>query len=474
MFKLVKLVFAVVSFFIAAQAYASTHSLVQGWNLEGNNNGSAIDPVAVFGNATTPTGISPSVTTVWVWDKTLGQWDFFAPSMTSAALTTYAASKGYGVLTNIQDGEGFWVNVNAASGVSVNLSVPPALSIFAGNISSAGSVDNTGANALFHFTNPVTSAGPVPNEGGFGIGNDGAGNIYVADTGNNTIRKISSAGVVTTIAGTPGVIGSADNNNGLLATFNKPYGVASDSSGNLYVADSYNHTIRKISPTGVVTTLAGSPGVIGQTDAIGSAARFQYPTSLTIDSTATNLYVADSSNTDIRQVRISDGNVTTIAGTPTIHGSRDGTGSVGSGAAQFNYPFAIAADGLGNLYVTDTYNHTIRKIVISSGAVTTIAGTVGVAGSSDGIGSAAKFNYPMSIATDNTGNIYVADSGNSTIRKIVASTGQVSTLAGVAGTPGFTAGGLPGLLTNPGGVGVKGSTLYIITGNAVVELTNLP
>lgn len=119
MANLIRLVFVLVSFFITAHAIAQTHTLVQGWNLEGNDNGAAVDPNAVFGNATTTTTISPSITTVWVWNKNALQWNFFAPSMTPSALSTYAVSMGYGVLTTIPQGQGFWVNANNA--VSFNL-----------------------------------------------------------------------------------------------------------------------------------------------------------------------------------------------------------------------------------------------------------------------------------------------------------------------------------------------------------------
>lgn len=127
MFKLNKLVFVFVSFFITAHAIAQTHSLPAGWSLVGNDTGAGVDPVAVFGNATTPTSVSPSVTTVWTWNNSLGQWNFFAPSMTPQALSTYAASKGYGVLSTIVQGEGFWVN--AKNAVSVNLAAPTTAAI---------------------------------------------------------------------------------------------------------------------------------------------------------------------------------------------------------------------------------------------------------------------------------------------------------------------------------------------------------
>jgi hypothetical protein len=120
---MLKLIFVLISFFIASHGIAQTHALAKGWNLEGNDNGAAVDPNAIFGNATISTTVSPSVTTVWVWNKTVGMWNFFAPSMTPAELSTYATTKGYGVLTSISQGQGFWVNANSA--VSVNLTAPP-------------------------------------------------------------------------------------------------------------------------------------------------------------------------------------------------------------------------------------------------------------------------------------------------------------------------------------------------------------
>src|SRR5947207_3018188 len=272
-----------------------------------------------------------------------------------------------------------------------------------------GSADGTGSAA--QFWQP------------WGIAVDSAGIVYVADQANSTIRKITPAGVVTTIAGAAGMFGSADGS-GSAARFNAPDGIAVDSSGNLYVADTLNSTIRKITSTGVVTTLAGTPGGIGSADGTGSAARFNYPDALTVaDST---LYAADTYNTTIRKVT-SAGVVTTFAGTAGVAGSIDGSGN----AAQLDHPFGVAADKAGNVYVADTLNSTIRKIT-SAGVVTTLAGTPGVIGSADGSGSAAQFFYAFAVAVDGVGNVYVGDTNNFTVRKITPA-GVVTTLAGLAG-----------------------------------------
>src|SRR3989338_6933074 len=244
-----------------------------------------------------------------------------------------------------------------------------------------------------------------------------------------SLNLTSTNAAVTTFAGSAGSSGSTDAT-GSSARFNSPHSITTDGT-NLYVTDQDNHIVRKIViSTGVVTTIAGSAGSSGSTDATGSSARFYTPRGITTD--GTNLYVVDSWNYTIRKIVISTGVVTTIAGSAGLSGSTDGTGT----SARFNGPFGITTNGT-NLFVTDTDNHTIRKIVISTGVVTTIAGSAGSSGSTDGTGTSARFNYPGGITTDGT-NLFIADFSNYTIRKIVISTGVVTTLAGSAGTSGST------------------------------------
>jgi sugar lactone lactonase YvrE len=211
------------------------------------------------------------------------------------------------------------------------------------------------------------------------------------------------------LAGTA-VFSGTEDGTGPDAHFGSPSGITTDGT-NLYVADSRNSTIRKIViSTREVTTLAGAAGVFGATDGTGSAALFNYPAGMTTD--GSNLYIVDSSSSTIRQIVIATGSVTTLAGTAGTRGSTDGTG----GAALFNYPIGIALDG-SNLYVTDTGNGTIRKIIISEAQVMTLAGTAGKVGSVDGIAASARFSIPVGIVTVGTGTtLYIADMG--TIRKI--------------------------------------------------------
>jgi hypothetical protein len=288
----------------------------------------------------------------------------------------------------------------------------------AGAAGQGGSSDGTGSAASF--------------DGPDGVAVDSAGNVYVADYGNDEIRKITPSGVVTTLAGAAGQGGSS-NGAGSAARFDYPGGVAVDSAGNVYVADSGNDEIRKITPSGVVTTLAGAAGQQGFSDGTGSAARFDNPGNVAVDSEG-NVYVADSGNDEIRKITPLGG-VTTLAGSAGQTGSSDGTGS----AARFDYPTGVAVDSIGsNVYVGDCNNDEVRKIT-SSGVVTTLAGSAGQTGSSDGTGSAARFDYPTGVAVDNTGNVYVADWSNDKIRKITPS-GVVSTLAGSAGQTGSSDG----------------------------------
>jgi len=279
----------------------------------------------------------------------------------------------------------------------------------AGKAGSIGSTDATGSAARFN----------APS----GVSVDTAGNVFVADGSNHTIRKVTSAGVVTTLAGTAGSSGSTDAT-GSAARFNSPFGVSVDTAGNVFVGDSGNHTIRKVTSAGVVTTLAGTAGSAGSADGTGSAARFDFPIAVSVD-TAGNVFVADSSNHTIRKVT-SAGVVTTLAGAAGFSGSTDATGS----AARFYYPYGIFVDTAGNVFVGDSGNKTIRKVT-SAGVVTTLAGTAGSSGSTDGTGSAARFNSPRGVAVDTAGNVFVADSSNHTIRK-VTSAGVVTTEAGIA------------------------------------------
>ncbi len=291
---------------------------------------------------------------------------------------------------------------------------------------------NDGVSTSASFNNP------------FGVATDGQGNLYIADAGNNEIRKISiETGAVTTVAGSTEA-GSA-NGTDTAARFNYPTSITCDAQGNLYVADSYNNQIRKIVlATGAVTTLAGS-GKDGGSDGVGTAASFYHPCGITCDAQG-NLYVAGGLNSAIRKIVVATGAVTTIAGS-SCTGSADGKGA----AASFNYPSGVTTDGEGNLYVVDEGNNEIRKIVLATGMVSTVAGSTSW-GSTNGIGASAKFDAPYGITADGNGDLFVADGDNNQIRKIVIATGTVSTLAGSRSEGANNGTGSSGTFNNPRGI----------------------
>ncbi len=323
----------------------------------------------------------------------------------------------------------------ASSAASLTVVIGTTISTFAGSAGSFGSTDGAGSAARFNAPSSVAI--------------DSSGNVYVADTSNNVIRKVTSAGVVTTLAGTAGSNGNADGL-GAAARFNGPSGIAVDSAGNLYVADTYNHTIRAISADGTVTTLAGLAGNSGTADGAGSIARFSYPAGVAVS--ASTVYVADTSNHTIR--KIVGNTVTTFAGAAGVHGNTDSP-------ARFYYPNSLVADSSGNVYVADSFNYTIRKIT-SGGSVSTFAGIAGTAGIADGTGTAASFNQPSGVGVDSAGNVYVADTFNDTLRKITAG-GVVTTVAGSPGVTGSVDGtGTSARFYQPYGIAVDSSgNIYI-------------
>lgn len=278
----------------------------------------------------------------------------------------------------------------------------PVVSTLAGS-GTAGSADGAGTNASFRLPTVVTL--------------DNSGAVIVVDRSNHKIRKITSDGTVTTIAGS-GAIGTLDGP-ALTATFRYPDGAAVDSQGNIFISDQSNHKIRKIDTNGVVTTFAGS-GAFGFLDGTGTTAKFYYPAGMAIDAND-NLYVADFSNHRIRKIT-PGGVVTTYAGLGTA-GAVDGTVSV----AKFNGPTGVGVDALGNVFVADYYNNKIRKITTTDD-VSTVAGT-GIAGATDGPLGTASFNHPAIVTADMNNNLFITDEGNNKIRKI-NSIGEVTTFAG--------------------------------------------
>jgi sugar lactone lactonase YvrE len=311
----------------------------------------------------------------------------------------------------------------------------------AASTSTTGKKDSTVAiDTLPSFNNPV------------GITVDGAGNLYVADYGNNLIRKITPLGTVSAFAGS-GMQGSA-NGAANISTFNEPTSIAADASGNLYVADAGNNLIRKISPTGIVSTLAGVDST-GSVNGPGASASFFDPLGVAVDGSG-NVYVADAGNDMIRMISPA-GIVSTFAGN---------NASVANGAlasTAFNNPTGVAIDGAKNIFVANYLNNTILEIN-PAGTVSAFAGS-GQAGSSNGLDTSATFYYPNSVAVDTAGNVYVADGTNNLIRKITRG-GMVSTLAGSGVAGAIDSTGTAASFNGPSGLAVDAS------GNVYVADTN--
>lgn len=295
-----------------------------------------------------------------------------------------------------------------------------------------GTNDSPGTAARATFNTPL------------GVAVDRYGHVYVADTFNHMIRKIAATGQVSTLAGS-GVAGASDGA-GTAASFNEPRGIAVGYDGTVYVAEFGNHLIRKISPQGVVSTLAGS-GRPGDADGMGSAAAFRVPEGLVVVGDG-SVYVADTFNHKIRRIA-PNGQVSTLAGSGRP-GSADGTGSM----ASFNAPVGIAFHD-GVLVIGDSGNHMVRRIDVASGLVTTLAGST-TSGSADGVGAAASFYHPEGVAIDTAGDVHVADFDNHRVRKISAN-GTVSTVAGTGSVGSADGNGTNASMRGPFGVAVDHS-----------------
>lgn len=299
-------------------------------------------------------------------------------------------------------------------------------------------IAGTGASGFGGDGGPATAA-PLDYPGG--VAKDSAGNIYIADTDNRRIRKIAPNGIISTVAGN-GVSPAGTRGDGGLATdaqLNDPTGVAVDSSGNIFIADPADHRIRKVSTDGTISTVAGTgtPG-FGGDGGPATAAQLWAPRDVAVDS-AGHLFIADFSNHRVRRID-TDGSISTVAGDGTAGFNSDGIPAM---AARLNYPNGVALDTAGSLFIADKENHRVRKVAMDGSTISTVvgSGTAGFGGDG-GSASAALLNSPTGVALDNAGNLFVVDHLNERIRKINLSTGTITTVAG-AGTCGFSGDGGP-------------------------------
>jgi uncharacterized protein (TIGR03437 family) len=299
-----------------------------------------------------------------------------------------------------------------------------------------------------------------------GVAVDSSGNVYIADSLNRRIRKLASGGNISTVAGNGNYSYSGDSGQATSAQLNTPQAVASDSSGNLYIADTVNNVVRKVTAAGVISTIAGN-GTAGSGGDGGAAtsAQLRSPQGIAVDASG-NVYVADTQNARVR--KISNGTINTVAGSGTVGSGGDGGAAT---SAQLNIPTGLAVDGAGNLYIADFSNNRIRKVT-PGGTITTLAGN-GLAGYSGDGGAAAnaQLTTPVSVATDSSGNVYIADTGNNAVR-VVNSSGIVSTVAGngLAGYSGDDGPAVSATVGNPTGVAVDASgNLYVSDGSVRVR-----
>jgi sugar lactone lactonase YvrE len=349
------------------------------------------------------------------------------------------------------DGVGTLYIANDTVVQSVTPGPPVTVNALAGLANSPGAVNGTGSAVRFGcatYPYPLSIGTIGPFYGVFGIATTGAGLSYVSDYCNNSVRTVDSSGTVSAFAGTPGAPGDA-NGLGGAANFWAPAGMALDSTGNVYVADYGNALIRKITPAGEVSTYAGMTPHFGSADGTGSAASFRYPRGIAADASG-NVYVADSNHT-IRKITAA-GVVSTLAGFAGLPGSRDGTGTT----AQFFLPKGLGADSTGNLYVADSGNYTVRRVT-PAGVVSTFAGTAGSPGLVNGQGSAARFKSPDSVAVDSAGDVFVSDG---VVVRVITPTAQVSTINAMAPST------IEGIA-----VDAAGATVYLTTSTAVYSLT---
>lgn len=315
--------------------------------------------------------------------------------------------------------------------------------VLAGSKGELGSRDGTGAYARFN-----EPSGIVLNPDG---------TIMVADTGNSTIRKILVGNTVTTFDGSAGMTGTSEGI-GTAARFNTPVGMIRDATGNYYVADQMNQLVRILSPSGVSGTMAGKAGIAGSVDSVGLSALFDLPTGIAIDSQGA-LYVSDQGSNVIRKITPA-GQVTTIAGSAGLGGAVDGPAA----NARFNQPKGLVVSPAGDIYVADTGNSIIRKI--SQGMVTTLAGNRDVFGIKDGRGKDACFNQPEGIALSADGTtLFVADTGNAAIRSVSLSSEEVTTLALITDAPVITS--QPSSATTTTGSAVS----FAVTASSAIPLT---
>jgi sugar lactone lactonase YvrE len=396
-------------------------------------------------------------------EPTLNSTKYTGPITVSSSETLVVAAIAYG----------YWLSAPAGAQYIIDSSSSSFIYTVAGN-STAGYSGDGGQATFADLNSPASSV------------LDKSGNLYIADSNNNVVRKVAAGtGIITTIAGT-GIAGfSGDGGPATTAQLNSPFGLAFDSAGNLYISDLYNSRIRKVTATsGIITTYAGN-GTFGSSGDGGPAtsAELSYPYGIAIDGSG-NLFIADADNNSVREIVAATGNITTVVG----NGSNGYSGDSGPAtSASFRLPQGVAVDASGNLYIADSWNNVIRKVTARTGTISTFAGNgynagIGYGGYSGdgGLATSAELSHPIGVALDGTGNLYIADFSNQVIRKVAASNGYISTVAGNGPqNPCVSFGGDGGPATSaalcyPSGVSFdKAANLYIAGNDSRIRMATV-
>ena len=392
----------------------------------------------IHGPVATPTfspagGVYTKAQTVTISDATSGTTIYYTTTPYGTTPTTpTTSSTNYSTPITVATSE--TVQAIAAEATWINSAVAPAAYLIIG----PGHIASQAGNGVLGYSGDGAPAASAEFSYPTSVAVDSSGNLYIVDADNNRIRKVTaSSGIITTVAGNGTAGYSGDGGAATSAELDTPFGVAVDASGNIYIVDVNNDRIRKVTAsTGIITTVAGNGtwGYSGDGGAATSAELFS-PLGVAVDASG-NIYIADSGNNRIRKVTASTGIITTVAGNGT--GGYSGDSGVAT-SAELNSPFGVAVDASGNIYIVDSGNNRIRKMTASTGIITTVAGngTGGYSGDS-GVATSAELNSPYGVAVDASGNIYIADTYNLVIRTVTASTGIITTVAGngTAGSSG--------------------------------------
>lgn len=428
------------------------------------NDGSAFDTITIFVTVNPPPSAIAGGTTVNIGSYTTLSDATAGGTWSSSSIAIASIGSASGVVSGISVGVVTITYTLTTTGciTATTVNVVP----YAGQI-----ITTIAGNGIAGFAGDGGAATSAKINQPWGVAVDASGNTYIADYANHRVRKVSSSGIITTIAGT-GVAGfSGDGGPASSAQINMPYDVTVDAAGNVYIADDGNFRVRKINTSGIISSIAGNglPGFSGD-GGPATAAAFTGPSCIALDATG-NIYISVD-GTRVRKISTS-GIITTFAGNGTIGYSGDGGPAT---SAQLHNPVSVTADALGNIYIADQLNNYVRK-VNSSGIISTIAGTGAPAyGGDGGAATSAALNTPWGIAADAAGNIYIGDQLNNRVRKI-NSAGIISTVAGT-GTPGYSGDACAATtaqVNHPAGLAVDGSgNVYIgdLNNNVVRRISN--